>query len=182
MPQSLIRSVALLLLLTLALPNAALAQATGAAELRGTLFDAAGRPAEGYQVALKTADGKLVRSKPTPADGSFAMAGLPPETYQLTAFAPNGREIPVIAKAVTLAAGQKERTEIRLTSDKPVAAAAPAGSTAAGATTGGASFSWKPLVIAAVAIGGTFALGEWLIDDDDDDLERAVSPSLPPSR
>lgn len=177
------RAVALMTLFALLVPTALLAQAAGTAEVRGVLLDTGGLPAQGYQIGLRTADGNLFLSKATPADGTFVIEGLPPATYQLVAFAPDGGELPVVAKQVTLAAGQKERVEIRLASDKAqVAGRVPGEAAAGGAASSSPTFSWKALGIAAVAIGGAFAIGYWVFDDDDDDVERTASPSLPPRR
>ena len=183
MLKTLRRSVALLTLLALVIPTAALAQAPGAAEVRGVLLDTGGLPAKGYQIGLRTADGNLFLSKATPADGTFVIDGLPPATYQLVAFAPDGGEVPVVAKQMALASGQKERVEIRLASDKAqVAGRVPAEAAATGSSASSATFSWKALGIAAVAIAGGFAIGYWAFEDDDDDVERSASPSLPPGR
>jgi hypothetical protein len=184
MLKTLRRAVALLSLFAILVPTATLAQATATAEVRGVLLDTGGLPAKGYQIGLKTSDGNLFLSKATPADGTFVIDGLPPATFQLVAFAPDGGEVPVVAKQMALAAGQKERVEIRLASDKAlVAGRPPAEAAAAGASTASSTFSWKALGYAALAIVGGFAIGEWVINDDDDnDVERPASPSLPPSR
>jgi len=184
MLKTLRRTVALLTLLAIVLPTTLLAQANGTAEVRGVLLDTGGLPAKGYQIGLKTPDGNLFLSKATAADGTFVVGGLPPATYQLVAFAPDGGELPVIAKQVALAAGQKERVEIRLASDKAeVAGRVPTGeAAAAGSSAAGSTFSWSALGIAAVATVGIFALGTWVIDDDNNDVERSGSPNLPPRR
>ena len=177
------RAVALLTLFAILVPTATLAQATGTAEVRGVLLDTGGLPAKGFQIGLKTPDGNLFLSKATLADGTFVVDGLPPATYQLVAFAPDGGEVPVVAKQMALAAGQKERVEIRLASDKAqVAGRPPAGEAAAGAQASSATFSWKALGYSALAIAGGFAIGYWVFEDDDDDVERSASPSLPPRR
>ncbi len=186
MLKTLRRTVALLALLAITLPTALLAQANGTAEVRGVLLDTAGLPAKGYQIGLKTPDGNLFLSKATAADGTFVVGGLPPATYQLAAFAPDGGELAVVAKQVALAAGQKERVEIRLASDKAqVAGRVPAGDPAAAGSSAaaGSTFSWSALGIAAVATVGVFAIGAWVINDDDNDVERDNgSPILPPRR
>ena len=57
---------------------------------------------------------------PTEDDGTFGVSGLPPGDYELLVFEPGGStDIPIASKKVTLAAGQKERIEIRLGSDNP---------------------------------------------------------------
>jgi hypothetical protein len=181
MLKTLRRAVALLSLISILVPAATFAQAPGTAEVRGVLLDTAGAPAKGYQIGLKTTDGNLFLSKATPADGTFVVDGLPPATYQLVAFAPDGGEVPVVAKQMALTAGQKERVEIRLASDKAqVAGRVPA--EAAAGSTGSSTFSWKAVGYAALAIAGGFALGAWVFDDDDDTVERPASPSLPPRR
>ena len=187
MMKTLRRSVALFTLLAIALPTTLLAQAAGTGEVRGVLLDTAGLPAKGYQIGLKTPDGNLFLSKATAADGTFVVSGLPPATYQFVAFAPDGGELAVAPRQTTLAAGQKERTELRLTSDKAVApGTVPAGAAAAagatGATAAASTFSWGAFGIAAGAIAGAFLIGELVINDDDNGVERPASPSLPPRR
>lgn len=183
MLKTLRRSIALLTLLALLLPTATLAQAAGTAEVRGVLLDTGGLPAQSFQIGLRTTDGNLFLSKATPADGTFVVDSLPPATYQLVAFAPDGGEVPVLAKQMALAAGQKERVEIRLASDKAqVAGWVPAEAAPASTTASSSTVNWKALGIAAVAIAGGFAIGYWVFEDDDDDVERSASPSLPPGR
>lgn len=180
MSTTLRRAVALLSVLAFFVPTVSLAQTAGTAEVRGVLLDTAGAPAKGYQIGLKTTDGNLFLSKATPTDGTFVIDGLPPATYQLVAFAPDGGEVPVVAKQVALAGGQKERVEIRLASDKAqVAGRVPA--EAATGTASGKPFSWAAVGYAALAIGGAFAIGTW-ITDNNNDVERPASPSLPPTR
>lgn len=182
MSKTLRRAVALLSLISILVPTASFAQAPGTAEVRGVLLDTAGAPAKGYQIGLKTADGNLFLSKATLADGTFVVDGLPPANYQLVAFAPDGGEVPVLAKQMALTAGQKERVEIRLTSDKAqVAGRVPAEAAATGSASS-STFSWSALGYAALAVAGGFALGAWAFDDDDDKVERSTSPSLPPRR
>jgi hypothetical protein len=181
MSTSIRRFVALLCVFAVLVPTAALAQAPGTAEVRGVLLDTAGAPAKGYQIGLKTTDGNLFLSKATLADGTFVIDGLPPASYQLVAFAPDGGEVPVVAKQVALTAGQKERVEIRLASDKAQVAGRVPAEAAAGSSSG-TTFSWAAVGYAALAIGGAFAIGTWVLDDDDNDVERPASPSLPPAR
>jgi hypothetical protein len=180
MSTTLRRAVALLSMLAVLLPTVSLAQAP-TAEVRGVLLDTAGAPAKGYQIGLKTADGNLFLSKATPADGTFVIDGLPPATYQLVAFAPDGGEVPVLAKQVALTGGQKERVEIRLASDKAQVAGRVPAEAAAGSASG-TTFSWSAVGYAALAIGGAFAIGSWAIDNDNNDVQRSVSPTLPPTR
>ncbi|RMG48702.1 MAG: carboxypeptidase regulatory-like domain-containing protein [Acidobacteria bacterium] len=93
--------------------GAALAQSSTAG-LRGVLLDQEGLPAVGFQVGLRRATGDLFLSPPTGKDGSFALAGLPPGRYELTAFDPRGEELGVTRKQVLLEAGRYERVELRL--------------------------------------------------------------------
>lgn len=185
MSQVVRRSIAALLVLMICLPVTALTQPSTTAEVRGVLLDTGGLPAKGFQVGLKTPDGSLFLSQPTAADGTFAIEGLPPATYQLAAFAPDGGEIPVVSKPVTLAAGQKDRVEIRLSSDKAtVAGRVPEAGMVAPAAATSSTVGWANVGWAALAIAGTWGLGSWLLDDDDNDVRRddSVSKSQPPRR
>lgn len=171
------RRPVLVLALSLALVFPALAQpAVDAAQLRGVLLEADGSPAVGYQVALRTPEGDLHTSAPTRPDGSFAIAALPPATYRLAAFAPDGTEFPVVAKEVTLRAGQVQRVEIRLGNR----GAAP-GRTPRDRKGGGWWSNAGTGRRIAYVTGGALALvlaGSALSDDDD--VQRVpVSPSAP---
>jgi hypothetical protein len=135
--------VALMFFLLLALPTTARA-AGDTADLNGVLLDATGQPAEGYPMALKTPDGVRVVIQGTGAGGSFGMGGLPPGAYEILALKKEDQKTPVASQKVTLAAGQKARVEMRLTSNAPTAdtaGAATAATKAAAATPAAAAGS-----------------------------------------
>jgi hypothetical protein len=146
------------------------------AQVRGVLLEQAGTPAHKHQVAVRNVAGDLFTSGPTGVDGSFVIAGLPPDTYRLAVFGPDGSEYPVVARQFTLAPGQTERLEIRITGEP-----APPGRTPAAdaqeknafsrflASTGGKI----ALVTAGVAMIAVAASG------DDDEPPPPVSPSMP---
>ncbi len=186
MSKGLRRSIAMVVVLLTCLPVTALTQPATTAVVRGVLLDTSGLPAQGFQLGLKTTDGNLFLSQPTGADGAFAIEGLPPATYQLAAFAPDGGEIPVIAKPVALSAGQQERVEIRLSTDKATVAGRPPAADAgaiAPAPAQTSSVGWANVGWAALAIAGAFAIGYWVFDDDEVKRNKPIpSPYLPPGR
>jgi len=144
MSQSLSRSVALMFLLVLALPATVLAQTEGKADLSGVLLDASGRPAASYPMKMMTPQGDDVIIKPTDPDGSFGVDGLPPGNYEFRAFEPGGStDRPIASKKVTLAAGQKEKIEIRIGSGDP-----------AGAAAGTTGLHWLTIVIPLIVLAG----------------------------
>lgn len=153
MSNSLSRLVSLILFLALAAPTAALAQAGDTAELHGVVLDASGKPVAGYPLKLVTPQWGQVIMHPTENDGSLAVTGLPPGSYEIRVFQPGGSaETPIASKQVTLAAGQKEQVEIRLSSEDPRGAAASkseANLAAAAATLASPRVNWT--VVAAAA-------------------------------
>jgi hypothetical protein len=153
-----------------------------AAEVRGTLLLADGKPAIGYQVGLRGKSGDLFISPATGADGSFAITSIPPDTYQLVAFAPDGAEFPVLGKEVALTAGQIERTELRIggkASPPGSGLSAEQATPATNSKGGGKSWFRHTGVQVAVAVVGAFALASLFNDDDDKNEPRSVSPSTP---
>jgi hypothetical protein len=155
-------SAALMFLLTLALPTTAHAAAGDQAAFHGVLLDAKGQPAVGNPMAIKTPDGRTVVFKGTGDDGSFGLSGLDPGTYEVLALQPKDGKTPLASKTVTLAAGQKARLEMRL-STNAAAAVAPAipepPATAAGSKdsegAGAGSGVWKLSMLAGF---GTLAI------------------------
>lgn len=150
----------------------------GFAQVRGVLLDAEGLPAVEYQLALRSTAGDLFLSSPTARDGSFIIDEIVPGEYRLVAFGPHGVEYPVASKPVMLAPGQVERTEVRIGGEGVVPGRthpADAESTAGGAV--GRSFWASKGWIIAVAVGGAFAVVNWL--DDDSPREPSASPSTP---
>jgi hypothetical protein len=161
MSNSLSRPVALMFLLVLALPATVLAQTKkDAADLSGVVFDASGRPAAGYPMKMTTSQGDVI-IQPTEADGTFGVDGLPPGNYEFRVFEPGGStDHPIASKKITLAAGQKEKIEIRLGSDNPAGGAA--SKPAAGTTLGTTGVNWTavviPVLVLAAGIVAFFAL------------------------
>jgi hypothetical protein len=140
--------VALMFLLALALPTTAVAQ--NMADLNGVVLDASGKPAAGYPLSIVTPEWGKVIMHPTEDDGTFVVNGLSPGDYELLVFSPGGStDIPVASKKITLAAGQKERIEIRLGSDNPGAAT---GSPAAGTTLGAIGVDRMTVLTAALVL------------------------------
>jgi hypothetical protein len=153
-----------------------------AAQLRGVLLTAEGLPAVGYQIGLKSTEGDLFLSPPTAKDGGFALELVPPGSYSVVAFGPNGAEYPVLGREIALTAGQVERLELRIaeqglppgrTAEEVEALRERTGSGKLAALTG------KTKVIVVVAgIAAAAGLAIALSDDDDDD-EPPVSPAEP---
>jgi hypothetical protein len=120
-------------------------------------------PAKGYQVALKDKTGNLLMSGPSDADGAFVIPGVPPSSYRVTAFTPEGTEFTVLSQPVTLKAGQMERLELRVGRHGAApgrAAGKPTGKTAATAgaaaeTTEGSGK--KKLIVIGIVVAGAFA-------------------------
>lgn len=106
--------LALLPALAIAASAPVLAQDSPAAQLRGVLLDAEGLPASGYQLGLKSPSGDLYLAPPTGADGAFALDAIPPGSYEVVAFSPDGEEFPVLGGGIVLEPGKVERLEIRL--------------------------------------------------------------------
>jgi hypothetical protein len=144
------RLVARMFLLVLALSTTAVAQSPDTAELSGVVLDASGKPAAGHPLNVVTSQwGKVIMS-PTEDDGTFTLIGLPPGNYEVLVFSPGGSpDTPVASKKVTLAAGQKERLEIRLGADNPGAAT---GSPAAGTTLGAIGVDRMTVLTAALVL------------------------------
>jgi len=155
------RSFALLLFLALALPTAVLAQAPapGTADISGVVLDKSGKPVAGYPMKVTTSQWGEVVMHPTEDNGSFVVNGLPPGTYEFRVFEPGGAANNMIAsKKVTVAAGQAEKIEIRLGTDRPSGTGAPKsapGLAAAGAI-GGTGVNWTAIQIAAVVLAAGF--------------------------
>jgi len=147
--------VALMFLLTLALPTTAHAAADDQAAFQGVLLDAKGQPAVGNPMAVKTPDGRTVMFRGTGEGGSFGLSGLEPGTYEILALQSKDGKTPLVSQKLTLAAGQKARLEMRLTSSATAAnapAAAGALAPAAGSTDSeGAVAVWKLSMMAGFA-------------------------------
>ncbi len=149
------------------------------AQLRGALLDEQGLPAAGYQVGLKNTAGDLFLSAPTGADGHFELIQLPPDSYEMVCFDPQGVEFPLVSRKVTLQGGQVERVEIRVA---PAASGQPPGRGGRAADISRRSklrgwWSGRPLgtKIGIVAFGA-FAAYELI---DNDSTTTSVSPSSP---
>jgi hypothetical protein len=167
MDKSVIWPVVLMFLLPLALPTTALAQGAGTASFEGVLLDTAGQPAPGYPLAMKTPEGQQVVLQGTGDGGSFYLQGLPPGNYELLVLPKEGGKTPLTSTKMTLAAGQKQRLEIRLGSNTPAAqgtaqptagSAGTAEPAAGSAEAGVAGFGWRTILIAALGIGLIVAL------------------------
>lgn len=162
---------------------AATPKAPSGAQIRGVLLDQNGLPAVGYQVGLKTKTGDLTLAAPTGADGTFTLEGLPPDTYRLVAFGPDGAEFPVLAREVTLKPGQVERMEIRISGKAvPPGKGDGAGLKPVSKASGKGWKGWMGSSVGKVAlvIGGAFAIGALATaasDDDDEDNGPPPSPS-----
>lgn len=182
------RTVLVLLVLGLAFPVSALAQAR-TAQVRGVLLTEDGTPAVGYQLGLKNERGDYFISSPTAVDGSFTVSDLPPAVYTLAAFDPEGVEFPVLGRSVRLEAGQVERVELRIGD----AEGTPPGRDEAEMREvveetrrerRGGGF-WRSTAGRVVMVtGGVFALALAIsaADDDDDDRPVSVSPVTPSAR
>lgn len=160
------------------------------AQVRGVLLDSQGLPAKGYQIALKDKVGNLFMSGPSGADGAFAVNAVPPSTYRLTAFAPDGTEFPVLSKEVALKAGQMERVEIRLSgkgaapgrADQAKSAKAPGAQkkAAAAAPPSAAKGGVPTAALVAIVVAGVFAVGALASGGGgQENLQPPVSPTLP---
>ena len=103
-----------LLVLGLALPISALAQAPAPGQIRGILLTTEGLPAEGFQISAKAANGDLFNSTMSGPDGRFVVPGLPPGTYELVALGPDGAEYPIVGGPVAVEAGQTQRLELQV--------------------------------------------------------------------
>ncbi|MFN7967522.1 MAG: carboxypeptidase-like regulatory domain-containing protein [Acidobacteriota bacterium] len=183
------RVLSLLLVSMLVLPLTAIAAppaaAANASEVRGVLLSADGTPALGFQIGLRSKTGDLFLSAPTGADGAFAVESLPPDTYRVVAFAPDGAEFPVLGREVALKAGQVERIEARL-AEKSISPGSLQGASdkgaAAGTTSkkrGFAGFWGTTGGKIAVIVGGAFAVGLIASSGGDNNKERNPSPSVP---
>jgi hypothetical protein len=160
-------------------PPAAAPAGKGLAQVRGVLLDPEGMPAQGYQVALRGKAGDLFISAPSGVDGAFVIDQLPPGAYRMAAFAPDGAEFPVLAKEISLSAGQVERIEIQLAKKGFAPGRAetpPAGETAAKpGKKGGLS---KGAII-GIVVGGVAAVALVLSGGGGDETPPAMSPTLP---
>lgn len=160
--------------------------ATEGAQIRGVLLDQNGFPAVGYQVGLKTKGGDLTLSAPTGADGSFVLESLPPDTYRLVAFGPDGAEFPVLSREVALKPGQLERLEIRISGKGGVPGKGGAAETKAAAKSAGKGLrGWVAGSAAgkvAVVLGGAFAVGALASAASSGGDENNSGPPPSPSR
>lgn len=194
MTGSLRRLLAVALITLFALPPAALAAPAATspttAEVRGVLLNMDGTPAAGYQLGLRSKSGDLFLSAPAGADGAFAIEGLPPDSYRVVAFSPNGSEFPVLGREVELKAGQVERIEAKLGvkviapgSAEGKAAATTTKTASAGAKGKGFAGFWATTTGKVVIIvGGLFAVGaaaSALSGNDDNNNDNNPSPSVP---
>lgn len=170
-----------LIVLLLAPAGAAFANGGGPAQLRGVLLTEQGLPAVGYQVGLRRDNGDFFLSAPTTADGHFELTSLPPGSYQLVAFDPEGAEFPVLSEKIALSPGAVERMEVRISSK-----ATPPGRSAPGAKATGRGSKlglwWKGLPIAAkigIVTVGAFAVYQAVDSSGDSSPQAPVSPSEP---
>ncbi len=172
-------AVVFCLVLVLAVPSVLAAGEPAPAQLRGVLLDSQGLPAKGYQIGLRTANGDLFTSGATAADGTFAVTGLPADTYRIVAFAPDGTEFPVLSKEVKLTTGQVERVEIRM-AEKGTAPGRPA--SAADAAKGGTAAKaglWSSTAFkVGIVVAGALAVGA-AVSGGSSKSSTPVSPSAP---
>src|SRR6202790_4644917 len=98
-------------LVTLCIPGASYAQDTG--YISGTVMDKSGAAVAGADVVVTNTAGSLTRSATSDADGSFTVAGLPGDTYNLIVTAKGFQKY--TAQNVKLNVAEKARIDVVLT-------------------------------------------------------------------
>lgn len=159
----------------------ALAEGGTPAQLRGVLLTEQGLPAVGYQVGLRRDNGDFFLSASTTSDGHFELTSLPPGSYELVAFDPEGAEFPVLSEKVVLSPGAVERMEVRISSKAtpPGRSAPPAKSAGQGSKLG---LWWRGLPTAAkigIVTVGAFAVYQVVDNSGSSSPSAPVSPSEP---
>jgi len=170
-----------LIVLLLAPAGVVLAEGGAPAQLRGVLLTEQGLPAVGYQVGLRRDNGDFFLSATTTADGHFGLTSLPPGSYELVAFDPEGAEFPVLSAEIVLNPGAVERMELRISSKATPPGRSAPHSRAAGRGSKLALW-WKGLPTAAkigIVTVGAFALYQVLDSSDNNSRPAPVSPSEP---
>jgi hypothetical protein len=120
--------------------------------------------------------GRVFTSEPSAPDGSFALAEVPPATYEVAVESNGG--LYVVSTPLELAPGATRNLQVAVAPVAPGQMAPPPPDPDAEKNKGGTSVWNNPATAALIVVGSAIVLG-FLIKEgtDDDDNEPAASPS-----
>ena len=167
--------VAIVALQGLALP----AEAAGASASRvaGSILSAPDEtPLAGARLHLgDPRSGRVFTSQPSAADGSFALAEVPPATYEVAVESDGG--LYVVTTPLEVSAGDARNLQVAVTPVVPGQMAPPPPDPDEKKNPGGTSVWNNPATAALIVVGSAIVIGFLIKEGTDDDDEPLASPS-----
>ena len=176
LPLKLTAIVAIVALQGLGLPAEAAGGAAGS-RVSGSILSAPDEtPLAGARLHLgDPRSGRVFTSQPSNADGSFALAEVPPATYDVAVESNGG--LYVVMTPIELAAGDARNLQVAVTPLAPGQMAPPPPDPDAEKNRGGTSVWNNPATAALIVVGSAIVIGFLIKEATDDEDEPSASPS-----
>ena len=119
--------------------------------------------------------GKVFSSSPADAQGSFALADIPPATYEVAV--ESGGGLYLVQTPLALSSGQSQTLQVAVSPLAPGQMAPPPEEEPGAKKKGGAGLWNNPVTAALIVVGSAIVIGFLIKEATDEDDEQVSSPS-----